>query len=91
MQYRLRIEHEAERQIERLPGHMRQRVKRTIAALTDNPRPATAKRMEPPHTDKWRLRLENYRIIYIIEDDVVLVTVIRVTKRSPSTYDDLEG
>lgn len=89
MQYRLRIEREAERQIERLSGHMRQRVKRTIAALAANPRPATAKPMEPPHTDKWRLRLENYRIIYTIEDEVVLVTVIRVGKRTQSTYEDL--
>jgi mRNA interferase RelE/StbE len=89
MQYRLRIEREAEQQIERLPGHMLQRVKRTIAALAVNPRPATAKPMEPPHSDKWRLRLENYRIIYTIEDEIVLVTVIRVGKRTQSTYEDL--
>lgn len=89
MQYRLRIEREAERQIERLPGHMRQRVKRIIATLTTNPRPTDAKRMDPPHNDKWRLRLEHYRIIYSIEDAIVLVTVIRVAKRTKSTYDDL--
>lgn len=89
MQYRLRIEREAEQQIERLPGHMRQRVKRTIAALATNPRPATAKPMEPPHSDKWRLRLENYRIIYTIEDEIVLVSVIRVGRRTQSTYEDL--
>lgn len=89
MQYRIKIEQDAERQIERLPGHMRQRIKRTIAELASNPRPAPAKRMDPPHNDKWRLRLENYRIIYTIEDEIVLVTVIRVGKRTPSTYEDL--
>jgi mRNA interferase RelE/StbE len=89
MQYRLRIEREAERQIERLPGNMRQRIKRVLAELTIDPRPANAKRMNPPHDDKWRLRLEHYRIIYTIEDEIILVTVIRVMKRTQSTYDDL--
>lgn len=89
MNYRIRIEREAERQIERLAGHIRQRVKRTIAELAVNPRPTNAKRMEPPYEDKWRLRLEHYRIIYTIEDEIVLVTVIRVAKRMSSTYDDL--
>lgn len=89
MKYQIRIEHEAERQIERLAGHIRQRIKRTIAELAVNPRPVHAKRMEPPYEDKWRLRLEHYRIIYTIEDEIVLVTVIRVAKRTSATYDDL--
>lgn len=89
MKYRVRIEREAERQIERLPGNIRQRVKQTIAKLTTNPRPANAKCMDPPYADKWRLRLEHYRIIYTIEDEIVLVTVIRVAKPTPSAYDDL--
>jgi mRNA interferase RelE/StbE len=89
MNYRVRIEHEAERQIERLAGNIRQRIKRTIAELAVDPRPAHAKQMESPYDDKWRLRLEHYRIIYTIEDEIVLVTVIRVAKRTSSTYDDL--
>lgn len=89
MKYQIRIEHEAERQIERLAGHIRQRIKHTIAELAVNPRPVNAKRMEPPYEDKWRLRLEHYRIIYAIEDEIVLVTIIRVAKRTPATYDDL--
>lgn len=87
--YRLRIELDVENQIQHLPGNMRQRIKRTIAALAVNPRPANAKRMDPPHEDKWRLRLEHYRIIYSIDDEFVLVSVIRVAQRTSSTYDDL--
>ena len=52
MQYRIKIEQEAERQLERLPGNMRQRIKRVIAGLASNPRPVDTKQMEPPHDDK---------------------------------------
>ena len=37
----------------------------------------------------YRLSLENYRIVYTVDDDIVLVELIRIAKRTPRTYDDL--
>jgi hypothetical protein len=39
MQHRLKISKRVEREIERLPGNVRQRVRRTIARLAFDPRP----------------------------------------------------
>lgn len=89
MQYQLKIERDAERELDRLPGHMRQRIRRAIGQLTLTPRPSDAKRMSPPHEDKWRLRIENYRVIYTIDDETILITVIHVAKRTPKTYEGL--
>lgn len=89
MLYQLRFTKEAQQQLARLPGNVRQRVRRLIATLTYNPRPPEAKRMEDDLADYYRIRLENYRLIYTIDDDVVLVEVIRIMKRPPKTYDDL--
>lgn len=89
MLYQLRFTKEAQQQLARLPGNMRQRVRRLVATLTYNPRPPKAKRMEEDLADYHRIRLENYRIIYTIDDDIVLVEVIRIMKRSPKTYEDL--
>jgi mRNA interferase RelE/StbE len=53
-----------------------------IRALAENPRPAGCKQLagskEPP---LYRIRVGNYRIIYEVHDDVVLVSVIHVGHR----------
>lgn len=89
MLYQLRFTKEAQQQLTRLPGNIRQRVRRLVATLTHNPRPPEAKQMEDEFADYYRIRLENYRVIYTIDDDIVLVEVIRIMKRSPKIYDDL--
>lgn len=72
-----------------MPGNVRQRVRRTIAALADDPRPQIAKAMDDDLAGYYRIRLDNYCIIYTIDDDVVLVEVIRVARRTPKTYQGL--
>ena len=89
MPYRLRIAKSVQRDIDRLPGNIRQRIRRVIAGLAYNPRPTQAKAMEEELAGYYRLRVDSYRIIYTIDDKVVLVEVIRVAKRTPNTYDDL--
>jgi mRNA interferase RelE/StbE len=68
---------------------MRQRVRRTIAHLASNPRPETAKALYGELKGYYRIRVDAYRIIYTIDDEVVLVEVVRVAKRTPRTYDGL--
>lgn len=89
MLYRLNLSKEAQSQIERLPGHIRQRIRQTIAGLAYEPRPSTAKQMEDELSDYYRIRIENYRVIYTIDDKIILIEVIRVTKRTPKTYQGL--
>lgn len=89
MLYRLNLSKEAQSQIERLPGHIRQRIRQTIAGLAYEPRPATAKQMEDELSDYYRIRIENYRVIYTIDDKIILIEIIRVAKRTPKTYQGL--
>lgn len=89
MAYRLKITRSALREIERLPGNIRQRIRRAIAQLSENPRPLASKQMEGELSAYYRMRLEEYRIIYRIDDDIVQIEIVRVTKRSPSTYEGL--
>lgn len=89
MTYRLKIPRAVQTEIERLPGNVRQRVRRTIAGLAIEPRPANASELEDELAGFWRIKLEDYRIIYSIDDDVVTVEVIRVARRTPKTYTGL--
>lgn len=84
--YRVLIEEGAEQDIRRLPGHVRQRVRRLILDLGHEPRPYRAVELRG-HPGYWRQRLLAWRVLYRLEDDPPTVTVIGVPrKRGPETY-----
>lgn len=87
--YRLAISRQVRTEIDALPGHVRQRIRRAIAQLAENPRPTEAKPLAGELVGYYRLRIDLYRVIYMIDDDVVLVEVVRVARRSPRTYEGL--
>lgn len=74
-----------------LPGHMRQRVRRAVKALADNPRPAGSKQLDVPGFERElrRLQLDKWRIVYVITESENIVDVLAVRKRPPYDYGDL--
>ena len=81
------------KEIKDLPGHMRQRVKRAIDELSDNPHPAGSKRLEIPETipiEVWRIRLEKWRIVYMITEIEKIIDVVAVRRRPPYDYGDVQ-
>jgi mRNA interferase RelE/StbE len=87
--YQLVIDTEARRTLKRLPGHIRHRLARAIDSLRQNPRPADAKALGEELTGYWRLRIDNYRVIYTIDDEIIVVEVVRVDRRDAKTYTGL--
>lgn len=88
--YRLRRSKKVNREINRLPGHVRQRMRRLIASLAKEPRPAKAKELrELPN--RFRIALNKWRLIYKVDDErrEVIILAVRL-KRGPETYEDLE-
>jgi len=55
------------------------RILAKIEALADNPMPPQAEKLTGD--DKYRIRQGNYRILYRIEDDILMVTVVKVGHR----------
>ena len=51
-----------------------------IEALAENPRPPNAELLAGP-VNIWRVRAGDYRILYTIKDDVLLVLVLRIGHR----------
>ncbi len=90
MSYRLRVTTVAEKEINRLPGNFRQRVRRLVRSLADNPRPVAAKELRNL-PDRYRIRLNGWRIIYRVdeEDQIVLILTVR-RKTGPETYENIE-
>ena len=80
------------REAKELPGHVRQRVKRALRALADDPRPSASRALEVADFDRElrRLKLDNWRVVYTITETDGAVDVLAVRKRPPYDYGDLE-
>ena len=57
----------------------RQRIVRAILSLAQDPRPTGCRKLSGK--DKYRIRSGSYRIIYAIEDAVLVVTIVKVGHR----------
>ena len=81
------------KEIKDLPGQVRQRVRKAIDALADDPRPAKSKALDAIDVpaEIRRLRLDRWRIIYAITETDKVVDVLAVRKRPPYDYGDLES
>jgi mRNA-degrading endonuclease RelE of RelBE toxin-antitoxin system len=74
----------------RLPGYVRQRVRRLVDSLGDNPIPARAKELRGL-PGRYRLPLLDWRIIYRVDHRAEIVVVLTVRRKAgPETYADIE-
>jgi mRNA interferase RelE/StbE len=78
--YEIEFSTRAAQQMRRLPGEMQKRVKSVIDGLTLDPRPPGVLRMAG-RQDLWRIRVGVYRVVYTIEDDRLVVLVVRIGPR----------
>ena len=80
MTHRIEVAPAATRQLLRLDATARRRVQAAIELLADRPRPSGAKKLVGGEGE-WRVRTGDYRIVYEIHDDVLLVLVVAVGHR----------
>ena len=69
----------ARKSINALPKDIKTRVISAAMSLGDNPRPPGCKKLKS--RDAYRIKVGEYRIIYEIRDDVLIVLVVRVAHR----------
>lgn len=80
MSYSVEFTTFAARQLRKLPRHVRDRVLDAIEALGDEPRPHGVKKLAGEKT-AWRIRVGEFRVIYDIFDDVLIVSIVRTGHR----------
>lgn len=80
MRYTVTLERRPQRALDSLRGNIYRRIIGALRGLADNPRPPGVKKLKGYH-DYWRIRVGDYRIIYIIQDDRLLVIVLRIGNR----------
>ena len=57
----------------------RQRIVRAITALAEDPRPAGCRKLSGK--DKYRIRSGQYRIIFSIQDAILVITIVKIGHR----------
>lgn len=77
--YDVEVTTAAARQIKKLPRPARDRVLDAIDDLADDPRPHGSKKLAG--RPAWRIRIGDYRVIYEIADEQLLITVVRTAHR----------
>ena len=78
--YSLEIKQSAQKELDALDKQLFARINRKIIAPAGDPRPAACKKLKG-HKDYWRIRIGDYRVIYIVDDSTKTVTVTRVAHR----------
>jgi mRNA interferase RelE/StbE len=79
--YRIEFTQAALRDLKGLPKDALQRINAAMLLLAENPRPPKAQRLQGNLRDYHRVRVGNYRIIYRIEDDRLVVCVVKIGDR----------
>jgi len=78
--YRITLAPAAARQLRKFDPQARRRIQAALELLATEPRPPAATRLVGG-SGEWRVRTGDYRIIYEIHDDELLILVLRVGHR----------
>lgn len=95
--YQVEVTQQVRREIRNLPGNVRQRVVRILQALQQEPFPNNSRVLDTTKAKieltsdlkLCRIRLDSWRIIYVIEAELNLISVLAIRQRPPYQYDDL--
>ncbi len=79
MRYRVDVLPAASKSLRRIASRDRTRIEAAILLLAQDPRPPASRRLTG--RDGYRVRIGDYRILYDIHDDVLVVVVVTVGHR----------
>jgi len=85
--YEVKFSKGAKKQFRKLPLNVQQRIQTKINELAIEPRPNGVKKLQGDD-NSYRLRVGDYRVIYEVVDNVLIVTVIKVGHRSDIYKDE---
>ncbi|MGD2158829.1 MAG: type II toxin-antitoxin system RelE/ParE family toxin [Anaerolineales bacterium] len=84
--YQLKIHRKVEKQLQRIPKNHRERVVQTMRSLRENPKPSGCVKLED---SLYRVRQGQYRIIYAVFDEEIVIVICKVARRAEDTYKNL--
>ena len=80
MTYEIIIKPSAEKAFGKLPNALQVKILEALEQLSVNPRPSGVKKLKSAF-NIYRIRVGEYRVIYSINDTVLIVTVAKIAHR----------
>ena len=80
MAYEIIIKPSAEKAFGKLPNALQVKILEALEQLSVNPRPSGVKKLKSAF-NIYRIRVGEYRVIYSINDTVLIVTVVKIAHR----------
>ena len=68
-------------ELRKLPVAILKRTAKSIDGLSKNPRPKGSKKLRGSDENMWRIRIGDYRVIYVIEKTIKVVNIRKVGHR----------
>ena len=78
--YSIEFKRSADKALQRLPVMIQRRIVRAAEELTDDPRPSGCTKLAGDDI-AWRIRVGDYRVVYEIHDNRLLVLIVRIGHR----------
>jgi len=79
MKYKIKLKKSIYKDLRKIPHQDQIKISKVIKKLSNNPRPEKVKALSG--TRYFRIRCGEYRVVYDIQDDVLIVLVIKVGHR----------
>ena len=80
MSYQIRVTNAARKSLESLPKNALPRIEKAIDDLAETPRPSGVKKLSGVR-NRYRVRVGDYRIIYSVFDEILVVEIVAVGQR----------
>ncbi len=77
--YKVLVRKSVSKDLDRITKKDVRRILKAMGALSDDPRPPQSKKLSGE--EKYRLRSGRYRIIYEIQDEQLVICVVRIRHR----------
>jgi mRNA interferase RelE/StbE len=81
MMYQVIIKKEALKELKHFPAQSVKALTNSIEKLSQNPRPPKCKKLNGTKENLWRIRVGDYRIVYLIDDVIRIVNVRAIGNR----------
>ena len=81
MSYEIEWAAPALRELRKLDKQTARRVLRAVTGLATDPRPARVRALSAQPAGTMRLRVGDFRVVYVIDDEEIRILVVRVAHR----------
>jgi len=85
MSWQISVANAAQKQLEKVPARNAEKIEKAIDGMAVNPFAGDVKKMSGKE-DIWRRRVGSYRIFYKVIQDLKIVYIFEITRRTSKTY-----